>query len=97
MKKRRIRLRFKLLLLTLFLAYVGVSIYLQQFDIDKLLEDQQGLSAQYALTQTELSRLEHKSEYMGTKDYIENEARKRFGFVYDNEYIFTPSATEGRQ
>lgn len=92
MKKRKVKLKFKLLLLSLFLAYVGVSIYLQQQDINALLDDQEGLKEKYELTQTELQRLEHKKEYMGTQDYIENEARDKFGFVYGDEYILTPSA-----
>jgi cell division protein FtsB len=97
MRKRKVKLKFKLLLLSLFLAYVGVSFYMQQMDINALLEDQKGLSEQLDLTQTELDRLEHKSEYMSTQDYIENEAREKFGFVYENEYILSPSAEPTQQ
>ncbi len=92
MKKRKVKLKFKLLLLSLFLVYVGVSFFLQQDDINALLKDQEELKEKYELTQTELQRLEHKKEYMATQDYIENEAREKFGFVYGDEYILTPSA-----
>ena len=92
MKKRKVKLKFKLLLLSLFLVYVGVSFFLQQADINALLKDQEGLNEKFELTQTELQRLEHKKEYMATQDYIENEAREKFGFVYGDEYILTPSA-----
>ena len=27
---------------------------------------------------------------MNTKDYVENEAREKFGFVYKNEYVLSP-------
>lgn len=90
-RKRKVKLKFKLLLLSLFLVYVGVSIFLQQQDINALLDDQKVLNEKYEQTQTEMQRLEHKKEYMGTQDYIENEARDKFGFVYDNEYILTPA------
>lgn len=91
MKKRKIKLRFKLLLLTLFLVYAGVSFYVQQTNINTLLDEQKDLNERCETTQTELDRLEHKSEYMSTQDYIENEARDKFGFVYEDEYILTPS------
>lgn len=91
MKKRKIKFRFKLLLLALFLVYVGVSIYIQQINISALLVEQDELNERYETTQTEFDRLEHKSEYMNTQDYVENEAREKFGYVYDNEYVLTPS------
>ena len=97
MKKRKVKLKFKLLLLSLFLAYVGVSIFLQQQDINALMDDQKGLKEKYEQTQTQLQRLEHKKEYMSTQDYIENEAREKFGFVYGDEYILSPSAQASEQ
>lgn len=97
MRKRKVKLKFKLLLLSLFLAYVGVSIFLQQQDINALMDDQKGLTQTYEQTQTQLQRLEHKKEYMSTQDYIENEAREKFGFVYGNEYILSPSAQPSEQ
>ncbi len=91
MKKRKVRLKFKLLLLALFLVYVGVSVFFQQGDINALLAEQKSLNDQYEATQTELERLQHKNEYMSTQEYIENEARDKFGFVYGDEYVLTPS------
>ena len=91
MKKRTIKLRFKLLLLACFLAYTGFVIFSQQANIGKLMEEQQSLSQQYHEMQIDLSRLQYKSEYMNTKDYVENEARKKFGLVYEDELIFDTS------
>lgn len=91
MKKRKIKFRFKLLLLAFFLVYVGVSIYIQQMNINTMLDEQKVLNEQYEQTKIEKDRLEHKSEYMNTQDYVENEAREKFGFVYDNEYVLTPA------
>ena len=91
MKKRTIKLRFKLLLLACFLAYTGFVIFSQQANIGKLMEEQQSLSQKYHQMQIDLSRLQYKSEYMSTKDYVENETRKKFGLVYEDELIFDTS------
>ncbi len=90
MKKRKVKFRFKLMLLAFFLVYVGVSIYIQQTNINTLLDEQKVLNEQYEQTKLEKDRLEHKNEYMNTKDYVENEAREKFGFVYKNEYVLSP-------
>jgi len=87
MKKRRMKFRFKLLLLALFLVYAGITIYGQQVKIESLQEEQQVLSERAQNTQTELDRLEHKSEYMNTEEYVENTARERFGLTYENEIV----------
>ena len=94
MKKRAIKLRFKLLLLACFLAYTGFAIYSQQTNIGKLLEEQQALTQQYEQMQTDLSRLQHKSEYMSTRDYVENQARAWFGLVYEDELIIETGQDE---
>ncbi len=87
MKNRKIKLRFKLIMLACFLAYTGFAIFSQQANISKLLEEQQALTQQYEQMQTDISRLQYRSEYIKTKDYVENEARQKFGLVYDGELI----------
>ena len=89
MKKRKPKFRFKLLLLALFLVYTGVSIFMQQENIATLESDKQTLAEQYELAQTELDRLKHKSEYIGTSRFIENTAREKLGLVYEDELIIT--------
>ena len=89
MKKRRITFRFKLLLLAIFLVYTGVSIYVQQTHIADLQARQEALHVQYEEAQTQLNRLKHKNEYMGTSKYIENTAREKLGLVYEDEVIIT--------
>ncbi|MFA5676640.1 MAG: septum formation initiator family protein [Christensenellales bacterium] len=89
MKKRRITIKFKFMLLALFLVYIGVSVYIQQSNIADLQKEQQALSERYKQAQTQLSRLEHKNEYMGTSKYIENTAREKLGLVYEDELILT--------
>lgn len=87
MKKRTIKLRFKLMLLAVFLAYTAFSIYTQQVNISGLQTEQELLSAQYVQAQMELQRLQDQSDYMNTKDYVEDTARERFGYAYEDEII----------
>jgi cell division protein FtsB len=87
MKTRTVKLRFKLLLLTVFLAFAGISIYRQQANINSLLAEQQTLSAQYEQAQLELQRLQDQSDYMNTEDYIEDTARERLGYAYQDEIV----------
>lgn len=88
-KKRRIKFRFKLMLLAIFLVYIGVSVYIQQTNLGELHDEQQLLHERYETVKTEISRLEHKSEYMGTQKYIENTAREKLGLVYEDEMIIS--------
>ncbi len=87
MKKRTIKLRFKLLLLAAFLAYTAFSIYTQQMNISGLQAEQQTLSARYEQAQMELQKLQDQNDYMNTKDYIEDTARERFGYAYEDEIV----------
>lgn len=93
-RKRKIKFRFKLLLLAFFLIYVGVAIYVQQMNIYELEEKKEELTLEYEQTQDELDRLEHKSEYMNTNDYIENTAREKLGLAYEDELVIEPSKKE---
>jgi cell division protein FtsB len=92
MKKRRMKLRFKLLILACFLAYTGFSIYTQQINIGQLQAKQEVLALQYEQVQTDLSRLQYKSEYMHTEKYVEEKARERFGLMHDGEIMFETKA-----
>ena len=91
MKKRKIKLRFKFLILAVFLAYAGFTIFGQQAKIDELKSAQEGLTISVEQAQTELDRLEHKSQFMNTNEYVENTARERFGLAYEDELILQPS------
>jgi cell division protein DivIC len=73
--------------LPIFLVVAGVSIYAQQKNIFQLQTEQQTLNAQYEQAQVELQRLQDQKDYMKTKDYVEDTARERFGYAYENEII----------
>ena len=87
MKKRNIKPRFKFILLALFLAYAAFAIYGQQVKINNLKAEQEALNQSIEEAETDLSRLEHKSEYMSTSEYVENTAREKFGLAYEDELI----------
>jgi len=89
MNKRTVKLRFKLLLLIVFLVFAGMTIYRQQSNINSLLAEQQTLNAQYEQAQMDLQRLQDQSDYMNTKDYIEDTARARLGYAYEDEIILS--------
>lgn len=89
-KKRKIKLRFKLILLACFLAYMGFAIYTQQINIQGLQQEKEALTEQYKQAEADLSRLEHQSRYMGTDKYVEDAARDKFGLTYEGEIIMEP-------
>ena len=94
MKKRRIKPRFKFIILAVFLTYAGIAIYGQQVKINQLKTDQETLNQAVEQAETDLSRLKHKSEYMNTSEYVENTAREKFGLVYEDELIIEPEKNE---
>jgi len=95
MKKRTIKLRFKLILLACFLTYTGFVIYTQQSNIGKLVAEQATLTQQYEQVQTDMNRLQHKSDYMDTKQYVEDTAHDKLGLAYKGELIFETGQDDG--
>ena len=96
MKRRTVKLRFKLIILACFLAYTGFVIYTQQVNIGKLMEEQEALQQQYEQVQTNLNRLQHRSDYMDTRQYVEDTAHEKLGLVYSDELIFELDDTENQ-
>lgn len=89
-KKRKMGLKFKLILLACFLVYTGYAIYSQQANIDALQQEKSELNQRYEQAEADLSRLEHQSKYMDTDKYVEDAAREKFGLTYEGEIILAP-------
>ena len=89
-KKRKVKIRFKLIILAFLLVYVGIAVYSQQSNINELAAQKETLTRQYEQAQNDLNRLEHQDEYMSTDNYIENTAREKFGLAYGDEIILKP-------
>lgn len=89
-KKRKIGLKFKLILLACFLAYAGFAIFTQQANINALQKEKQQLNQQFEQAEADLNRLQHQSKYMDTDSYAEDAAREKFGLTYEGEMILEP-------
>lgn len=76
-------------MLAAFLVVAAFSIYGQQKNIGTLRAEQETLNTQYEQAQIELQRLQDQEDYMKTKDYVEDTARERFGYAYQDEIILT--------
>lgn len=103
MRKRRRRNKKKgatgfglLALLTVCLC--GVVLYasasLKKERDDKLAVKEQ-LERQIAEMQTESLKLDAKKDYVGTKKFVEEMARKVLGLVYPNEIVFEEKGEGG--
>lgn len=90
LKKRKVKFKFKLILLACFLVYTGIAIYTQQMNIDFLRNEKQQLNEKYEQAQADYDRLKHQSSYMYTDKYVENAARDKFGLTYEGEIIMEP-------
>jgi cell division protein FtsB len=89
-KKRKIGLKFKLIVLACFLVYMGIAIYTQQMNIGYLQNEKDDLNQQYEQAEADLSRLQSKSDFMYTDKYAEDAARDKFGLTYNGEIILEP-------
>ena len=87
-RKRRIGLRFKLIVLFIALVYIGVLFFSQQSVLLAQEQTQKELDEQYEEMQHEVERLEHELEYIHSDEYIEKTARERLGWVKENEIKF---------
>ncbi len=89
-KKKKRTTGFGLLtLLTICLCAVVLyaSANLKKERDDKLVVKEQ-LERQIAEMQTESQKLDVKKDYIGTKKFVEEMARKVLGLVYPNEIVF---------
>lgn len=79
------------LLTLLTICLCGVVLYasanLKKERDDKLAVKEQ-LERQIAEMQTESQKLDAKKDYIGTKKFVEEMARKVLGLVYPNEIVF---------
>lgn len=72
----------------LFLAVMAVQIYRVKQKNDAYTERMEELQAQYEGETERASEIDELEEYMKSDDYIEDTAKSKLGFAYDNEIIF---------
>ena len=86
--KRRVTLRFKLLILLACAVYAGL-IFINQSSVLSDLETQKSdLQKQYAQAQMQYSELENEAQYMNSDAFIEKMAREKLGWVKEGELKF---------
>ncbi|MEX1307370.1 MAG: septum formation initiator family protein [Eubacteriales bacterium] len=86
-KKRRIHFTFFIFLAIL--VYAVVTILNQSQVIKDQEERQSELVRQQESLEAEINALKNELEYIGSDEYIEQEARERLGWVSKDEMVFT--------
>jgi len=86
--KRRIKLRFKLLILLTCVVYALFVFFNQDAVLNGLNEEKTQLQEQYAKANIENSELQNEANYMNSDAYVEKTAREKLGWVKENELKF---------
>ncbi|MBD5559165.1 MAG: hypothetical protein HDQ87_02220 [Clostridia bacterium] len=87
-KKRRYTFnwgRLKFFIVLVVLAYTVVTMAGQQETLSKEITRQEELTRSQAETEQRLEYYENELDYIGTDEYVEQEARSRFGWVRSGE------------
>ena len=72
----------------LFLAVMAVQIYRVKQKSDGLTEQIEELQTRHDAETERAEEIDELEEYMKSDDYIEDTAKSKLGFAYDNEIIF---------
>lgn len=87
-KRRKKRVNFKVLFVTLLIIYISVAIIGQQSKInnlDKEIGETKNLIMQ---KEKEFEELEDREQVYGSDEYVERVARERLGYVRPDETVF---------
>lgn len=99
MAKKRHRYKFSRILV---FGLIGASSYLflnlvsYRSEMARAMEEQHALAEKQATLERSLAYNENKLEFIGTDEYIEQEARSRLGWVRENEILYVDSADRDR-
>lgn len=86
--KRRIKLRFKLLILLACAVYALFVYFNQDAVLGELNKEKNELQEQYAKNNIEYAELQNELNYMNSDAYVEKTAREKLGWVKENELKF---------
>lgn len=86
--KKRIKLRFKLLILFACAVYALFVCFNQNAVLGSLNNEKNELQEQYAKENIEFSELQNEANYMNSDAYVEKTAREKLGWVKENELKF---------
>ena len=88
-RPRKRRIHFSFFIFLAILVYAVVTILNQSQVIKEQDERQAELVRQKESLEAEINALENELEYIGSDEYIEQEARERLGWVKEDEIVFT--------
>jgi cell division protein FtsB len=96
-KKRKLSMgRLKLLILVGVAIYAGITLVSQQSALSSQIQKQETLLETEAQLVRDLEYYENTLSYIGTDEYVEKQARERFGWLEDDEIKFV-EAQNGEQ
>lgn len=88
-RPRKRRIHFSFFIFLAILVYAVITILNQSQVIKEQEERQAELVRQKENLEAEINALENELEYIGSDEYIEQEARDRLGWVKEDEIVFT--------
>lgn len=87
-KKRKVKLRFKLLILLACAIYAAFVLANQSTVMGQLNKEKNDLQKQYEQQKAEYAELENEAQYVGSDAYVEKTAREKLGWVKEDETKF---------
>ena len=86
--KKKISIRFFVIIFCLLMAYAGFLLVKQQLKIHEINNKADTLSQEIAQMKDENEQLERDIEQSYTDEYVEQQARDKLGWVKENEIRF---------
>lgn len=94
--KGRSKIKFKTILLLLFVVYVAFTFVKQQITLNILDNRLNAVTSKVNAAEEENKRLNNQIKYIKTNEFIENEARQKLGLVKKGEIMFVDTAKDSK-
>lgn len=94
--KGRSKIKFKTILLLLFVVYVAFTFVKQQITLNILDNRLNVVTSKVNAAEEENKRLNNQIKYIKTNEFIENEARQKLGLVKKGEIMFVDTAKDSK-
>lgn len=94
--KGRSKIKFKTILLLLFVVYVAFTFVKQQITLNILDNKLNVVTSKVNAAEEENKRLNDQIKYIKTNEFIENEARQKLGLVKKGEIMFVDTAKDSK-
>ncbi|MGF7398124.1 FtsB family cell division protein [Thermoanaerobacterium thermosaccharolyticum] len=94
--KERSKIKFKTILLLLFVVYVAFTFVKQQITLNILDNRLNAVTSKVNAAEEENKKLNNQIKYIKTNEFIENEARQKLGLVKKGEIMFVDTAKDSK-